>query len=279
MGPGQYTGSTQAVLSDLGIGFLSLKEFGCCGYPLRNFHFKAYLLASVRNLAVAEKNSLSLITMCNCCFGSLKLAEHFMKKDERLRKEFNTTLAKEGLHYEGGMEPKHVLQVLHDDIGIERLRANIRQTFRGLKLAVHYGCHILRPSEIVHFDHPFTPTKFDRLVSLTGADSVPWSSKLDCCGSPLTGINDDLSMDLTEKKLRNAKGAGADYLCVSCPYCFTQFGRVQNMILSQRGSDVSLPPILYSQLLGLCLGLKPQDLRLEMNALPVNGIFRFLSEN
>jgi heterodisulfide reductase subunit B len=279
MGPGQYTASTQAVFNELGIEFLSLKEFNCCGYPLRNFHFRAYLLASVRNLAIAEKKALSLLTMCNCCFGSFKLAEHFMKEDDALRNEINATLAKEGLHYEGGLEPKHVLQVLHDDIGVEQLRANLRHTFRGLKIAVHHGGHILRPSEIMQFDHPFTPTKFDQLVGITGADSVSWSARLDCCGSPLMGINDDLSMDLTEKKLKNAREAGADYLCVSCPYCFTQFGKVQNMILSQRGSNVSLPPILYTQLLGLCLGLKPQDLRLEMNTLPVTDIYRFLSEN
>jgi heterodisulfide reductase subunit B len=271
--------STQAVLNTLGIEFRTLKEFNCCGYPLRNFHFKAYLLASARNLAVAEKQALDLVTMCNCCFGTLKLAEHFMKKDEALKDEINATLGKEGLHYEGGTSPKHVLEVLHGDIGMERLRANLRKTFKGLKIAVHYGCHILRPSEIMQFDHPFTPTKFDDLVGITGADSVPWSTKLDCCGSALMGVNNDLSMDLTEKKLRKAKEAGADYLCVSCPYCFTQFDRVQNMILSKRGTEVLLAPILYTQLLGLCLGIKPQDLRLEMNTLPVTGIQRFLSED
>jgi heterodisulfide reductase subunit B len=202
-----------------------------------------------------------------------------MKKDEALKDEINATLGKEGLHYEGGTSPKHVLEVLHGDIGMERLRANLRKTFKGLKIAVHYGCHILRPSEIMQFDHPFTPTKFDDLVGITGADSVPWSTKLDCCGSALMGVNNDLSMDLTEKKLRKAKEAGADYLCVSCPYCFTQFDRVQNMILSKRGTEVLLAPILYTQLLGLCLGIKPQDLRLEMNTLPVTGIQRFLSED
>jgi heterodisulfide reductase subunit B len=279
MGPGQYTASTQAVFNKLGIELLNLKEFNCCGYPMRNFRFRAFLLPSVRNLALAEKRALGIVTMCNCCYGSLKLAEHLMKTDAALRDEINGTLSSEGLHYEGSVAPKHVLQVLHDDVGVERLRVNLKKTFRGLKIAVHYGCHILRPSKIMQFDHPFTPTKFDQLVVLTGAESVPWLTKLDCCGSPLMGVNDDLSMDLTEKKLRNAKEAGADYLCVSCPYCLTQFDRVQNMILSRRGSKVLLPPILYTQLLGLCLGIEPQDLRMEMNKLPITGIQRFLSEN
>jgi len=279
MGPGQYTASTHAVLNKLGIEFLNLKEFNCCGYPLRNFRFRAFLLASVRNLAIAEKRALDIVTMCNCCYGNLKYAEHLMKEESALRDEINATLAREGLHYEGGIAPKHVLQVLYDDIGIEQLQANLKKTYRGLKIAVHYGCHILRPSKITQFDHPCAPTKFDQLVSITGAESVPWLTKLECCGSPLMGVNDDLSMDLTEKKLANAREAGADYLCVSCPYCLTQFDRVQNMMLSRRGSKVLLPSMLYTQLLGLCLGIDPQELRMEMNKLPITGIQQFLSEN
>ena len=118
-----------------------------------------------------------------------------MKADTALKDEVNATLAKEGLRYEGGATTKHILQVLHDDIGLEHLQAKLKKTFRGLKIATHYGCHILRPSKITQFDSPFTPTKFDELVALTGAESIPWLTKLECCGSPVMGVNDDLSMN------------------------------------------------------------------------------------
>jgi heterodisulfide reductase subunit B len=279
MGLDQYTSSIHALLNKLGIEFVNLKEFNCCGYPLRNFNFRAFLLASARDLALAEKRALDVLTLCNCCYGNLKHAEHLMKEEPALRDEINATLAKEGLHYERGITTKHILQVLHDDLGIEHLRANLKTRFRGLKIATHYGCHILRPSKITQFDHPFMPTKLDQLVAVTGAESIPWLTKLECCGSPLTGVNDDLSVDLAEKKLVNAKEAGADYLCVSCPFCQMQFDRVQKMVVSHRGSTVFLPSILYIQLLGLCLGIDPQELGMKMNKSLFTGIQRFLSEN
>jgi heterodisulfide reductase subunit B len=278
MGLDQYESSTNAVLEKLGIEFVDLREFNCCGYPLRNFNFRAFVLASARNLALAEKRDLNILTVCNCCYGSLKHTEHVLKEDPALRTEINAALENEGLRYEGRTVVKHFLQVLYDDIGIEAIKANLKKTFRGLKIATHYGCHILRPSEIVQFDNEFSPVKLDQLVDLTGAESVPWLTKLECCGSPLMGVNDDLSMDLTEKKLVNARNGGADYLCVSCPYCQMQFDKVQEMMLSRRGSEMSLPSILFLQLLGLCLGIDSPSLGLEMNRLPITGIQQFLFE-
>jgi heterodisulfide reductase subunit B len=123
----------------------------------------------------------------------------------------------------------------------------------------------------------FSPVKFDQLVEVTGAASIPWIAKHECCGSPLMGVNDELSMDLTEKKLENAKRAGADYLCVACPYCQMQFDKVQDIMLSHRSSELLLPAILYPQLLGLCLGIDLPNLGLEENKLPIIGIQQFLS--
>jgi heterodisulfide reductase subunit B2 len=278
MGLDQYESSTNAVMEKLGIEFVDLREFNCCGYPLRNFSFRAFVLASARNLALAEKRDLQVLTMCNCCYGSLKHAEHLLQEDSALRDEINAGLEREGLRYEGRTAPKHLLQILHDDIGIESLRTNIKKTFRGLRVAVHYGCHILRPSSIVQFDNAFSPVKFDQLVEMTGAESVPWLTKLECCGSPLMGVNDELSMDLTEKKLVNARKGGADYLCVACPYCQMQFDKVQQMMLARRGSEMFLPSILYLQLLGLCLGIDSQRLGLERNRLPITGVHQYLFE-
>lgn len=278
MGLDQYFSSTSSVLKRLGIEALNLREFNCCGYPLRNFSFKAFVLASARNLAIAEKQSLDILTVCNCCYGNLKYISHILQEDTALGEEINATLAKEGLHCESEATTKHILEVLHDDIGITQLRARLKRTFRDLKIATHYGCHILRPSKITRFDNPFKPKKFDQLVALTGADPVSWLTKLECCGAPVAGVNDDLSMDLAAKKLMNAKKAGADYLCVSCPFCQMQFDRVQSAIIKHRGSDAPLPSLVYTQLLGLCLGLSPQDLGMETNILPIIGIQQFLGE-
>ncbi len=272
----EYEWSTNAVMEKLGIELVDVAELGCCGYPLRNISFRAHILASARNLALTEKENLDLITVCNCCYGTLRYVDNLMKDDAAIRKDVNTTLEKEGLRYEGDIEAKHILQVLYDDVGIETIRDMVVKPFHGLRIATHYGCRILRPSKVAQFDKPHFPTKFDELVEVTGAQSIDWSTKLECCGSPLWGINNELSLDLTENKLRRAKESSADYLCVACSYCQIQFDRVQRILLIERGPHLKLPSVLYPQLLGLSLGIDAETLGLQMNKVSITDIEFFL---
>ena len=274
----QYESSSRAVLEKLGVGLVDIREFNCCGYPLRNIDFKVFLFSSARNLALAEKKNLPVMTLCKCCYGSLKKADYLIKENASLKKEVNAILQKEGLKYEGGIEIKHLLSVLHKEIGIEAIKGKMAATFQRLKIATHYGCHALRPSQVVEFDNPVAPSLFDQLVEATGAESIDWPMKLECCGAPLWGVNDKLSMDLTLKKLTDGKKSGADYVCAACPYCHIQFDKVQKMILSQRNVNHPLPSILYTQLLGLSLGVDRKALGLEMNEIPITGIEELLAK-
>lgn len=273
----QYESSSRALLERLGIGLVDIREFNCCGYPLRNIDFKVFLLSSARNLALAEKKNLNIMTLCKCCYGSLKKADFFMKENASLKEEVNSTLKKEGLKFEGKIEIKHLLSILQKEIGIEGIKGKMAMTFKGLKIATHYGCHALRPSQAVEFDNPLAPSLFDQLVEATGAESIDWPLKLECCGAPLWGVNDHLSMDLTLKKLIDGKKSGANYICTACPYCQIQFDKVQKMIISRRNLNQPLPSILYTQLLGLSLGVDRKALGLELNEIPIKGIEELLS--
>jgi heterodisulfide reductase subunit B2 len=274
----QYESSSRAVLERLGVDLIDIKEFNCCGYPVRNIDFKASMLASARNIALAEKENLPMLILCKCGFGTLKHADHLLQEDPSLRNEINTILKKEGLAYTKGVEIKHLLSVLYHDIGTDALKKKITRPFKDLKIATHYGCHALRPSEITHFDDPVNPTLFDTLVALTGAESIDWEKRLDCCGAPLTGVNDDLSTDLTEKKLANAKQARADFLCDACSYCHIQFDTVQGIMNTTPGTNTLLPAILYPQLLGLSMGIDGDTLGLGMNQIDITSVEKFLSE-
>jgi len=274
----QYETSTRAVLEKLGVGWVDIRDFNCCGYPLRNIDFKVFLLSSARNLALAEKRRLNVMALCKCCYGSLKKADYLMKDNASLRQEVNKTLEKEGLRYEGGVEVKHYLSVLYHEVGLTSIKEKVKKPFKGLKIATHYGCHALRPSQIVQFDDPVSPSLFDQLVEVTGAESITWPMKLECCGAPLWGIHDELSTDLTLKKLKNGRESGADYVCAACTYCQIQFDTVQQMILSQRGLNHPLPSILYPQLLGLSMGIDSGTLGLKMNKIPISEIEQLQTE-
>jgi heterodisulfide reductase subunit B len=272
----QYETSTDAILKKMGVELIDVKGFNCCGYPFKNFNFMAYVLASARNFALAEREGLDIMTFCNCCYGSMKHVNHLMKNDVSIKKEVNTILRKEKLTYGGGVETKHLLEVFHTDIGVEQLREKVVRRFKNLKIATHYGCHILRPRQIVQFDNPASPSIFDRLVEATGAESIPWQTKLECCGSPMWGIDDDLSMDLTEKKITDALDSGSDYLCTACSYCQLQFDRVQRILISRRKVKHRLPSVLYTQLIGLSLGIDEKTLGINQNELDISGILNFL---
>jgi heterodisulfide reductase subunit B len=202
--------------------------------------------------------------------------EDLLQNDGSMRKEVNTTLEREGLIYKGDSKPKHLLQVLYDDIGIEAIKKQIVHTFKGLNIATHYGCRILRPSKLTKFDKPHSPSKFDELVGVTGARSIDWLKKHECCGSPLWGVNEDLSLDLTQNKLKHARDSGADFLCVACSYCQIQFDHVQKILISRRNAEHQLPSILYPQLLGLSLGIDSETLGLQMNQISLDDIELYL---
>jgi len=261
-----YEAATDSVLSRLGIGLVDL-DFNCCGYPLRNSHFDAYVLSSARNLALAERAKVDLLTVCSCCYGSLKQAGHLLRQDDALRASANAAIAGERLSCSGSANVRHLLEVLRDDVGLDRIRRERTRTFEGVKVACHYGCHLLRPSDVVQLDDAKSPSILDELVEATGATSVPWTSKLDCCGSPVWGLNDALSTELTARKVASAREGGADLLCVVCPYCFLQFDRAQQALAAERRIE-PLPVILVHQLLGLSLGLDAAALGLGPVRLP-----------
>ena len=274
----QYETASRAVLQALGVRLVDIREFNCCGYPLRNIDLKAFVLSSARNLALAEQANLNMLVLCKCGYGTFRMAEHLMKENARLREEMNAILGKEGLRYEGDTQIKHLLSVLFNDVGTEAIRERIARPYENLRIATHYGCHALRPSGVVAFDDPVAPTIFDQLVEATGAESVEWSMKLECCGAPLLGTNDELSWKFTEKKLADAKRAGAHYLATGCPFCQIQFDPMQQTIESERGTNHHVSAILYPQLLGLCMGIDKAILGLHNTQIDIAGVENFLAK-
>jgi heterodisulfide reductase subunit B len=229
-------------------------------------------------MAIAEKMGLDIIVICNCCFASLQKAKNMMAKNSQLKDELNGYLIKEGLQYKGNVQIKHYLTVLHEDVGTEKIKNQLINRFKDLNISVIHGCHVLRPREITHFDDSFVPKITEELLQVTGATSLDWRGKLECCGAALAGINDDLSKKLLKEKITGAQAAGADYITPVCSYCHLQFDTAQVNMKSKDPSDKLLPVLLYPQLLGLCLGIDEKTLGIEQNStINANDIERIKS--
>lgn len=274
----QYEISARAVLARLGVAVADDREFKCCGNPIRNMDHRTFLFMAARNLALAERRGLGMLVLCKCCFGSLKKAAYLIEQAPSLKNQINQQLAKEGLVYRGTTEIKHFLSVLYHDIGLDALKAAVQRPFNRLRIATHYGCHALRPSAVTGFDNPVAPVIFDELVTATGCRSVDWPLKLECCGAPLLGVNDALSMDLARRKLDDGRQSGAQYLCVACPYCQMQFDAVQNMMTWEGAPPAPLASMVYPQLLGLSMGLGAGKLGMNLNVIDIGGIESHLDQ-
>lgn len=251
-----YEASTRAVLGHLGITLVDL-EFDCCGYPARNFSRDAFVVAAARNLALAERAALDVLTPCKCCFGTLRHAIRFLGEDAALRSRVTQALADEDLAWSGRSEVEHLLPVLARKVGIDTLAAAVRAPPTGLRVAAQYGCHALRPSNVTRFDNPMAPTIFETLIRATGATPVDWPRRLDCCGDPTHEANAALSEHMTRAKIDDALESGAEVICTACPHCQLRFDAVQ---AGTRGT--SIRTLLYTQLLGLALGLPAKSLGL-----------------
>ena len=257
----EYGTSAVALLDRFGIELLDL-EFNCCGYPVRDINFQSFLLAGARNLALAEQKNTDIVTPCKCCFGSLKFVEHYLNQRGAVKDQINAMLRPEGLQWEGRINVRHLLTVLHQDVGVNALRAAVVNPLEGLKVAIHTGCHALRPGNVTRYDNPLVPGIFNDLVALTGAESVFWSMSTECCGNPQWDKNQKLALKQMQRKLLNAKQAGADFVCTACTYCQMQFEQNNHSEIIPQKGDRTIPAVLISQLIGLSIGMEDEKIGL-----------------
>jgi heterodisulfide reductase subunit B len=268
--PHRYPGIEKAsrlVLDRLGIEWRELKGAACCPAPgiFRSFDRITWLTLASRNLALAEAKNTDILTLCNGCFSSLVDASTVLKKDAGVLKEVNFHLKKIGRVYSGTVEVRHIIEFLYRDIGIEKLNREIEKPLE-IKAAVHYGCHLLKPTRDRGLGNAECPVFFDELVEVTGAKSIMYAGKMSCCGAGggVRSAMQETSLMMTEYKLEQMKKAGVDCIVDACPFCHLQFDQGQ-VELAQADRVYNIPVVHYSQLLGLALGYTVEEVGLHLN--------------
>ena len=270
-----YEMSVREIMPYLGVELVDLDNASCCGTPVQSVNMVAAVYLAARNIAIAEKMGFSdLLVVCNGCHLSLFEAVHFLKNDEKLREQVNSLLKEEDLQYSGKVKIWHTIDFLHDKIGEDSIKKAATIPLNGLKVAVHYGCHILRPSSVGTVDDPENPEKLDKLIEWLGAKSVPYPEKLDCCGAMLMLSHPDAAFTFTGLKLKAVQETGAEALIDSCPSCQNMFDVRQKSAGATTGAKLNFPVIYYTQLLGLAMGISQEKLGLNLNRSPVDGFLQ-----
>lgn len=250
-------------LPNLGVELVDIEGFTCCPDPI---YFKAkdkmkWLTIAARNLAVAEETGLDVITMCSGCISTLKEAQYLLAEDEKLKDEINQKLKKINKKYQGKVKIKHATVFIRDDLGMGIVARSVKKPLTGIKVGIHYGCHLLKPSQIMHVDDADYPRILDDFVRAIGAIPVEHKERMLCCGKGC--MDDELPLEMTESIFSAIDSEDADCMGLICPTCFSSFDLGQLMISRKKGREYNIPVIYLFQLLGLAQGLAPEEVGLH----------------
>lgn len=271
-----YEISARKVLEKLGVELVEMPEFNCCGLPLDPVSHDVMLTLAARNLCLAEQQKLNIMALCNGCAGTLRKVNKMLSGDKKLKESVNGYLKEIGMEFKGGtIKVNHLIQVLAEDVGFEKIKNAVQKPFTKLKVAEHNGCHVLRPMKYIGFDDPENPVILKKLIELTGAQCLDYMYETDCCGAPIIGVNDKISLHLAGEKLRNIKAVGAQALITVCPFCHMMFDLNQSRIERVLSETFRIPVLHYTQLLGLAMGFSPDELALKQLRVDASKILNF----
>jgi heterodisulfide reductase subunit B len=272
-----YNRSTKAVGKKLGLDLVEIKNWNCCGaMEVKNIDPKLQTYLSSRNMAIAKEDMGFDVVMapCNGCYHNLKKAEYDLSHDPDTVEVVERLSGKAGhaTYQAGGVETIHALDWIKQAIGEDGIRARVKNSLKGLKIANYYGCMYTRPRHIFpekdkgpDSESTNEPHFMDDLLEAAGAEIVDYPLKTACCGGAHTLSDSDTSTKLVLNLLQAAEACDADVIATECPTCHS--GLEMHQVRAEKVMGVkTTPKILYfTQLLGLALGLKPRKVGIHEN--------------
>lgn len=259
-----YELASRKVAQKVGIEFVDIPEFTCCGFPIKPVSVNTVMVIAAYNLALAEKQDLPICTLCSACTSVLTETAHKLNHDKKIRDETNEYLEQLGVSYGGKTRVRHFARILFEEVGPEKLRSMVTTDLSGFSFAAHYGCHYLRPSEIYDgFDSVENPVSIDALIEATGATAAGYEEKNLCCGGGILGIDEEVALKMASQKLEHLKDF--DALTLVCPFCSVMYEANQRSVNKRFGTDIHLPVLFLPQVIGLAMGLSESELGFKYN--------------
>ncbi len=266
-----------------GILDLKLKEMegvSCCPEPvsLQSLNIDTWMALGARNLAIAEKMGLDILTICSGCYETLKTVSVLLEEDEKYLEKINGILKKINYNYTGKTKVYHFVELFSQPEWLDKLKELTVKPLDDLNLAVHYGCHLVRPSKIMQFDHPEKPEKIDIILEALGAKTVDFATKLECCGY-CARLQEEIGENLVEEKMTELceLEEEVDALIAVCPACTTQYDRKEKMIARKTGKELDIPVLYLAEIMAIALGVELEDLNLKQRSVKPNKLIEKLT--
>lgn len=254
------------VANILDIQFKEMEGSSCCPDPVatQSLSVDTWLTIAARNLAIAEKMGLDVMTICSGCFETLKTAYVLLKEDKKAFEKVNLVLNKIGYKYKGTSKVTHFAEVFSQEIMLKKIKNVILRPLDDLNVAAHYGCHLIRPSKIMQFDDPERPESIDTILKVLGANTINFASKLECCGY-CARLNEDIGFKLVEEKMSelNKLDLEVDAMVAVCPACVSQYDRKEKLLSRKTGKELDIPILFLPELMALAFGIEMDKLGLK----------------
>ena len=262
--------STKLVAAKLGLELVELHSATCTGSrELRAVDPELFLALNARILAMAEQDDLPLMTICNTCTLNFFDTQKALRDDPEQRDRVNEVLSEMGLSYTGKTRVTHFLWVLLEDVGADRLKELVARPLAGLKVGAYYGCHIVRPPKHFGFFDSRNARSIETLNGILGCDSIDYDGRVECCGFHTTAGDEDVAIKLSGRHVKSARDGGAKAMVTPCPLCHTVLDTLQGEMERDLGEKLAMPILHLPQLVGLAMGLTPEQLQLSKHMVPV----------
>jgi len=256
-----YDTSAKACARALGFELKEMQGWLCCGAVLSNVEDNLMTKAGPnRILARAEQEGDRLVTLCAGCYNVLKRTDLHAKLASPTQQSINTFNEDS---YNGGVTVVHFLEVIRDQVGFDVIERAVKVPLKGLRVGAYYGCLLLRPSGEMKFDDPNRPSILENLLKRLGCTPIDYPARTDCCGSYLSVGSPENSQPMSGAIVKSAHSCGAKLLAVGCPLCKYNLESSQLPGAKNAPAEEFLPVVYFTQLLGLALGLRPEELELD----------------
>ncbi len=244
----EYEESVREMAGYLGIEFTEIPDWTCCGASSGHVINRELSLAlPSRNLALAEKIKMDVVTHCPGCLLRFKTVEYELGKNTELKSRIEEDI---GTKLNLSQKSRHILEILHKDVGLETIKEKVVRPLEGLKVAPYYGCVLVRPPEVTAFDDPENPVIMDEIMEALGVKIVDWSYKVDCCGGSLSIVVPEIVKKLSGRIIQGAREAGADMIITACGICQLNLDMRQPV-----EPDVEpIPALYFSELMAHAFG-------------------------
>jgi succinate dehydrogenase / fumarate reductase, cytochrome b subunit len=264
--------ATRWVAKALGIELVGFPSFSCCGSGFMDEANEVLNVAlNARNLSIAEKAGLDILTICSTCQGMLTLA-NVRLGDAKVKARVDGALRPLGIEYKGTTKVKHLLQVLTEDIGLDAIRAKVTRPLDGLKVGAFYGCHLLRPADEMGWESAEEPHSFEDLLSVLGASPVYYRGRVMCCGFPIQFVKPSTASKIAGNQILDAKAHGAEAMATPCPLCHISLDAYQNKAEQAVRKPLDMPVLHLPQVVGLAFGATPDELGLPRHLISTAAV-------